>query len=46
MTEKNDMDALLDDLFAEAKEAPEAQVSGDFMARVLADAEAFAAKAC
>ncbi|WP_370231323.1 hypothetical protein [Cognatishimia sp.] len=40
MTEKNEMDALLDDLFAEAKEAPEAQVSDDFMARMLAEAEA------
>lgn len=40
MTEKNDMDALLDDLFSEAKSAPEAQVSDDFMARMLAEAEA------
>ena len=40
MTEKNDMDALLNDLFAEAKDAPEAQVSDDFMARMLAEAEA------
>jgi hypothetical protein len=40
MTEKNEMDALLNELFAEAKEAPEAQVSDDFMARMLAEAEA------
>ena len=40
MTEKNDMDALLNDLFAEAKDAPEAQVSDDVMARMLAEAEA------
>lgn len=40
MTEKKDMDALLNDMFAEAKDAPEAQVSDDFMARMLAEAEA------
>lgn len=44
MTEKNDMDALLNDLFTEAKSAPDAQVSDDFMARILADAEALQPK--
>ena len=40
MTDKTDMDALLNELFTEAKSSPEAEVSEDFMARVLANAEA------
>jgi len=38
--DKQNMDDLLDDLFAEAKEDDQARVTDDFMARVLADAEA------
>lgn len=40
MAGKQNMDDLLDDLFAEAKSDEAAMPSDDFMARVLADAEA------
>lgn len=38
MTDKHEMDALLDDLFAEAKGDPDAAVSDAFMARMVDEA--------
>lgn len=39
MTKKSDMDSMLDDLFAEARDDQNAQVSDKFLARILEDAE-------
>ncbi len=41
MTDKDKMDGFLEDLFAEAQTDADAQVSDDFMARMLAEAEAY-----